>query len=456
MPRRTGIVAAACATVLAAASPGSGQAPGPAPPGAAPGSPFATRVALPNGLVVLVAERPGIPMVSVRVVVEAGAAYDPADRAGLAALTARLLTRGSGARTAPEVDRAIEFVGGSLEAEAGRDAAELTLTVLRKDLELGLDLLADALLRPAFPDAELDRQREETRARIRRLEEDPAMVAAQALRRLAFPAHPYGRPVEGTEASLAAIGRDDVVAFHRTHYRPDRTVVAVAGDVTAADVRAALASRLGGWASPAPPPAVPGRAAVATPSRAEAIQRDLAQATIMLGQATVGRDHPDYYPLVVAAQLLGGGATSRLYTHVREERGLAYSVYALYAPARYGGYFRVELQCETARVREALALVRDELVRLRRERVDDGEVARARAFLVGSFPLRMSTAAEVTDLLAAIERFDLGLDYPARYRRAIGAVTADDVARAVRAHWDPDAMSLVVVGNVQDAGIGRP
>jgi zinc protease len=424
---------------------------------AASGAPAGwTRAALSNGVVVLVAERPGVPIVIVRVAVDAGAVLDPPDREGVANLTALLLTRGSAARSAQEADRAIEFVGGSLEGEGGRDAGELALSVLRKDLPLGLDLLADALRRPAFPDAEFERKRDEVRASVRRSEEDPGAVAARALRRLVFPGHPYGRPVAGTDASLAAITRGDVVAFHQATYRPERTIVAVAGDVDAAVVRAELDTRLGGWSVAGAGPAAPGPAGLGLPSRTETVQRTLTQATIMLGQATVTRGHPDFYPLLVASQVLGGGSSSRLYTRVREERGLAYSVYAQYAAGRRAGLFLVELQCENARVREALAVVREELVRLRRERVSEEEVARARSYLVGSFPLGMDTAADVSDLLIAIERFDLGLDYPAQFRRAVSAVTADDVLRAVRAHWDADGMSLVVVGNLREAGIGSP
>jgi zinc protease len=453
-PRGTLLAAA----LLALAAPARAQTPAP-PAGAAPageGPVLGTRVTLPNGVVVLVAERPGVPIVAVRAAVDAGAALDPADRAGLANLTAQLLTRGTASRTALEIDRAIEFVGGSLEGVGGRDDSALALAVLRKDLDLGLDLLADALQNPSFPEAELERERADVLASLRRSEEDPETVAARALRRLAFPGHPYGWPVAGTEATVQAIARDDVVAFHRAAYRPDRTIVAVAGDVSAAEVQASVAARLGGWAPAGPALARPDRAAVPAPPRSETIDRDLTQATILLGQATVTRGHPDYYPLVVAAQILGGGSASRLYTRVREERGLAYSVYAQYAPARLGGYFVVELQCEAPRVREALALVREELVRFRRERPEPEELARAKQYLVGSLPLRMSTAAELADLLATVERYGLGLDYPGRYRQAVSAVTADDVARAVRAHWDPDGMSLALVGNLREAGIGRP
>jgi zinc protease len=415
-----------------------------------------TRFALPDGVTVLVAERPGIPIVIVRASVEAGATLDPPDKAGVANLTALLLTRGSANRTAFEADRAIEFVGGSLEGEGGRDSSDLTLSVLRKDLDLGLDLLADALVRPVFPNDEFERKRDEVRASIRRSEEDPGTVAARVLRQLVFPGHPYGRPVMGTESSLGAITRGDLAAFHRAAYRPERTIVAVAGDVTASEVRAALGARLGGWTVAVPAVAAPGPASLWVPSRTETVNRALTQATIMLGQATVTRPHPDFYPLLVASQILGGGSSSRLYTRVREERGLAYSVFAQYGPSRLAGYFLVELQCENTRVREALTLVREELIRLRRERVSEEELARARSYLVGSFPLRMDTAADVADLLVAIERFDLGLDYAARFRRAVSAVTADDVLRAVRTHWDADGMSLVVVGNLREAGIGSP
>ena len=225
-----------------------------------------TRFTLVNGIVVLVAERPGIPIVIARASVEAGAVLDPPGKGGVANLTALLLTRGSAARPALEIDRAIEFVGGSLEGEGGRDSSEVVLSVLRKDLGLGLDLLADSVLRPVFPAAEFERRRDEVQASVRRSEEDPGTVAARLLRRLVFAEHPYGRPVTGTEASLHAITRDDVVAFHRTAYRPERTIVVVAGDVTAAAVRTELEARLGAWSVATPAPAAPGPAAIGLPS----------------------------------------------------------------------------------------------------------------------------------------------------------------------------------------------
>jgi zinc protease len=426
---------------------------------AAPGSaarPLAERFTLGNGIVVLVAERPALPIVVARVAVGAGAVLDPPDKPGLANLTALLVPRGTRTRSGPEIDRAIEFVGGTLEAEGGRDWVELSLAVLRRDLTLGLDLLADVLLQPTFPAEEFERKREEVQATVRRSEDDPESVAGRLFRRLAFAGHPYGQPIAGTEASVGRLTREDVAAFHAAAYRPQDTVIAVVGDVRASEIRQALATRLEAWRGAATAPGRPGAVALGTPSRTEMVQRDLTQATVNLGQATVTHQHPDHYPLVVASQILGGGSSSRLYARVREERGLVYSVYAQYVSQRAGGMLLVGFQSENPRVREVLALVREELLRVRRERVSGEELGRAKAYLVGSFPLRMDTNAELATLLVSVELLGLGLDYPARYRQAIEAVSAEDVQRAVTAHWSPDLMSLAIVANLREAGLAAP
>jgi zinc protease len=453
-PRRAVRVRAAWAALALGAIVAAGHV-GAQTPGTPDSPSLGTRLVLPNGVSVLVVERPVLPIVTVRVAVAAGAVLDPPGKTGLANLTALLLVRGTARRTGPEIDRAIEFVGGSLEADGGRDGATLTLSVLRKDLELGWDLLAESLLAPAFPAEEFERQRAEVSASVRRADEDPGSVAGRVLRRLLFPGHPYGLPVPGTEASLAGLSREDVVAFHAAAYRPETTVVAAVGAVTPAEAQAALTARLGRWSAGQPAPGPPGAAPLGAPPGVETVQRDLTQATVLVGRAGVPRDHPDHYPLVVASHVLGGGSSSRLYQRVREERGLAYSIAADHAPGRHGGMFLVEFQSENVRVREGLALVRHEIERIRRERVPADELRRAKAFLVGSFPLRMSGNGAIAALLTAIEQHRLGLDYPARFRRGIDQVTPDDVLRVARAHWDPDAMSLVVVGDLREAGLAN-
>lgn len=410
--------------------------------------PLAHRERLPNGIVLLVAERPAVPIVAVRVLHRAGAVFDPQDRAGLANLTGALLTRGAGGRSAQEIDAAIEFVGGFLEAGTGRDGLTVSLGVLRRDLGLGLDLLRDVVLAPSFPEAEVRRKVAQIRAGLERAEEDPETVASRTLARLVFGAHPYGRPVPGTRESVARLTRDDVVAFHRAHVRPDTTIIAVVGAVTVDQARREILARFGGWpAPPTPPPTPPGAPAMVAPA-VETITRELAQATIMLGRQAVNQSHPDYYPLTVASYVLGGGSTSRLYARVREQAGLAYAVFSWVAPGVYGASVALSAQTRTAEAARVVEILREELARLGREPVTAPELDLAIAYLTGSFALRLDTSGKVADFLVAVEQLGLGLDYPERYRERIAAVTAADVRRVAATYLAPATFNRVVVGGV--------
>ncbi len=415
-------------------------------PPPAQAAPLAHREVLPNGLVLLVTERPAVPVVAVRVFHRAGAAFDPPGQPGLANLTAELLTRGAGRRSAAEIDAAIEFVGGRLEADAGRDGLTVSLSVLRRDLGLGLDLLRDVVLAPTFPEPEWKRKVAEIQAAIQRAEEEPGFVGARALSRLVFDGHPYGAPVEGTRESVGRLTRDDVVRFYRQHVRPDTTIVAVVGAVTLDDARREIAARFGAWARPAaPPPPAPGPPP-ATPPRSETVPRELTQATVLLGRQAVNQRHPDWFPLTVASYVLGGGSASRLYTRVREQGGLAYAVSSHLAPGDYGASVVVSAQTRTAEARKVVDILRDELARLGREPLPERELALARSYLIGSFPFRLDTSGKTADFLVAVEALGLGLDYADRYRQGIAAVTAADVQRVAATYFPPATFSQVVVG----------
>jgi zinc protease len=422
--------------------------------------PLASRNVLPNGAVLLVAERPAIPIAVVRVYLRAGSVYDPADAGGLANLTADLLTRGTAKRSGPQLDSAIEFVGGSLEGGAGRDGATVGLSVLRKDLALGLALLAEVLLEPAFPEVELKRRSEEIAAGIERSEQDPETVAAREMARLLYPGHPYSRPVSGTVESVRRLTREQVVAFHREYYRPDTAVISVVGDVTRDEIERDLAARLGSWSAPgarrpdiSPAPSAP-------PVEAVRIERALTQATVSLARPGVREDHPDYFPLVVANYILGGGSASRLYMKVREERGLAYSVYSGLGPGRYGASYFVELQTRLEAVDEAVRLVKEEMARMAREAVTPRELDHAKSHLIGSYPLRTDTSGKMAGLLVTVEENRLGLDWPDRFKAGISRVTAADVARVAAIYMNASTFSSVRVGKYepeiprQDCGRG--
>lgn len=408
--------------------------------------PVAHREMLPNGIVLLVSERPAVPIVIVRAYTRAGAVLDPAGKEGLANLTGAVLTRGTAKRTGPQLDSAIEFVGGSLEAGAGRDGMSASVAILKKDVGLGLDLLQEVVLTPAFPDSEVKRKVSEIQAEIKRSEESPDTVASRALTKIVYPGHPYGRPAEGTIESVARLTRDDVVQFHRNFVRPDTTIIAVVGAITVAEARREVLKRFGAWAAPsAPPPSVP----LVTPPpapREERVERELTQATLIFGRQAVQRRAPDYFPLAVAAYILGGGSTGRLYGRVREEGGLAYSVGSYLGQGRYGASAIVSAQTRTAEVKRVVDLVREELARMGREPVSDRELDLAKAYLVGSFPLRLDTSGKVADFLVDVEDHGLGLDYAERYIERIRQVTAADVQRVAATYFRPETFSLVIVG----------
>ena len=409
-------------------------------------APLAHREVLPNGMVLLVAERPAIPIVVVRLYLRAGSVYDPADAGGLANLTADMLTRGTARRTGPELDQAIEFVGGSLEGDAGRDGATVSLSVLKKDLRMGLDLLAEVLLTPAFPEAELKRRSEEIAAAIQRSEQDPGTVAARAMALLLYPGHPYSRPVAGTVESVKRMTRDQVVGFHRDNYRPDAAIIAVVGDVTRDEARRELLASLGAWGVAAPPRSVIAQAPPSPSVESRVIHRDLTQATVSLARPGIKQDHPDYFSLAVANYVLGGGSASRLYTKVREERGLVYSVYSSLGPGRSGASYFVGLQTRLDAVDEAVRLVKEEMARMGRETVTPRELDLAKSYLIGSYPLRTDTSGKMAGLLVMVEDNQLGLDWPDRFKAGISRVTAADVRRVAGVYMDPVTFSSVVVG----------
>jgi len=435
---RAGALALACLVAL-----------GSCPPRGVAAAPLAHREVLPNGIVLLVAERPAVPIVVVRVLMRAGAVRDPADRAGLANLTGAVLTRGTAKRTGPELDSAIEFVGGSVEAGAGRDTLTVSMATQKKDMALGLDLVSEVVLTPTFPEAEVTRKVAEIQAAIKRSEEDPGTVASRALAKLVFQGHPYGQPVEGTRESVGKLTRDDVIKFYREYARPDTTIIAVVGAVTVDEARREIMARFGSWSRPSEQlPTVP-MATASGAGREETIKRELTQTTIMFGRQAIAQTDPDYFPLAVASYVLGGGSASRLYTKVREESGLAYSVYSWVSPWRHGASFAVSAQTRTAEAPKVIAMIRDELARMGREPVAERELGLAKQYLVGSFPLRLDTSGKVADFLVGVEDRGLGLDYGERYKERISKVTAADVQRVAAKYFVPAGFDLVVVGETK-------
>ena len=411
------------------------------------------RLVLPNGLVVLVAEQRAVPIVAISLLVRTGSLCDPPAKPGLANLTAQLLSQGTTTRTGPQLSEAIDFIGGSLDVDAELETTAITMTLLSKDLDLGLELLGDLLIHPTFHPPDVERKIQEVIADLKRDQEDPATVSAQVFMHGLYGAQALGTPVEGTEASLPTITREDVVRFHATYYRPNQVILAVAGDVGVADLQQRLQARFGAW-QPGGAPAIPAALAPAVPKRTvRVIPREVTQANITLGTVGIRRDNPDYYAVQVMNYLLGGGFSSYLIATIRDEKGWAYDVSSAFSTRKYGGEFTIALQTKNEVADQAIASAVAQMRRIRDTPVDAQALNDAKAYLTGSFPLGLDTTKKIAGRLAAIEYFGLGLDYVDRYPGLITAVTAADVQRVARKYLDPDTYVLAAVANLAVAKI---
>ena len=410
------------------------------------------RTELDNGVVLLTSEQRALPMISIELLIDAGARYDGGGQEGLANLAARLLTYGNKRRSALQISDTLDFIGASLSTGCSENLASVSMTILKKDLSTGLALLADVLTQSTFPQEEIERQKQSIVASLKAREEEPGDIAERRFAAALFPNSPYGRPVEGMESSVRAISQKGLREFYERYYRPNRTIMAVVGDVTAEEITEALNQAFSSWKKGEPG----GKALV--PSATDAprlirVNKELTQANIIMGHEGVTRGNPDYYAIQVMNNILGGGGfSSRVVDSIRNERGLAYSVYTYFNADKSHGTFQFVMQTKNDSAREAMRIAREEIERIRRELVSEQELNDAKDYLTGSFPLRLDTNRKVANFLAQVEFFQLGLDYPDRYGDFIGKVTREDVLRVAKRYLQPEKLITVVVGNQNKIG----
>ena len=414
------------------------------------------RSALENGLVLLTSEQRALPIVTFNLLIDAGSRYDPAEREGLANLAARLLTHGTRGRTALQISEALDFIGARLSTGASGEVATVSLTLLKKDLDIGLQLLAEVLTAATFPPEEIERQRQSVMASIKAREEEPGDIAQKKFMEALFPQSPYGRPVEGTEDSVTRIDRKGLLEFYERYYRPNRAILAVVGDVSHQEIVERLSKAFQSWdkggAGGAPPPLSP-----SGPPSLIRVNKDLTQANIIIGHEGVARGHPDYYAIQVMNYILGGGGfSSRLMDSVRNERGLAYSVYSLLAAEKHAGSFQVVMQTKNESAGEAIRIAMEEIRKIREREVSDEELQAAKDYLIGSFPLRLDTNRKVAGFLAQVEFFGLGLDYPERYAELILGIGREEILRVARRYLQPEKLIVVVVADQNKAALKAP
>ena len=390
-----------------------------------------SRRVLSNGMTVIVREDPGVGVVAASLQVRAGSKYETEATAGITNFMQRVLMRGTQKRSALALAEAAEEIGGSLDASGDVESTEIRGAAIARQWEPLLGLMAEVALEPTFPTEEVERERRLLLGQLQTRADTPQPRAFDAALRDVYGPHPYAWPPLGRRASVATVTRDALVTHHRTIYRPDRMVLAVSGNVPRAGVMAAtdrLFRRLpAGAGAPAVSDAAP------TPrSELRVMEADVKQAQVFVGFLAPPVDNPDYAAVSVLATVLGGGMSSRLFVELRDRRGLAYSVGVVSTSRTGPALLAPYLGTAPPSADAALAGMLGEVDRLRAQPVEERELARAKAYLLGNLAMDRRTSARLAWYLAFYELIGAGWDWPERHSRAVESVTAADVARVAQ------------------------
>lgn len=408
------------------------------------------RAVLPNGLTLITMPRSDVPLVGFAAIVRGGAAADPEGGAGVASLTAGLLEKGAGARSAFEFADTVEGAGGSFSASAGAEAIFVSGTFLARSSDLMIGLLADALLRPRFEQDEFVRLRDRQIELIRaEKDRDPSQLLRVYGRALLFAGHPYGSPEAGSERSLAALGRDDVLAYYAANFGADRVTLVVTGDIETQRIRAAVERAFAGWgpaAGPTPPLPEPARA-----SGRRVLLVDLpgaAQTYFWLANVGVPRAHPGRAALDVVNTVYGGRFTSILNTELRVKSGLSYGAASGFTRGTVAGEFAIRSFSATENTGAAIDLALETLAALKRDGIPDELLASGRSYILGQYPLQLETSQHWAAALAELELYRLGPEHIESYGPAVAAVGPADARRVIDAVLPaPEDLVLVLIGD---------
>jgi zinc protease len=399
----------------------------------------------PEGVEVWLSEEHTIPMIAVSISLPAGSAYDPADLPGVASMMSSLLNEGAGDLDDNAFKEALETYAIRLGFSTGSDYMGVTLSTLTENADEAFRLLALALQQPRFDAGPIERVRAQTLAGLRQDEEDPSTISAKAWAQAYFGDHPYAHDASGTFESVAEIGAEDIRAFAMNHLVRGGAKVAVAGDITPGQLGIYLEQVFGplplGNVAPVAAPAAPG-----TPGT-EIIEMEIPQPAVIFGLEGPMRSDPDFIPTYVANYILGGGGfSSRLMDEVRENRGLTYGISTGLQDLRSASLIRGSVQSERTRVTTALEVTKAEMARFANEGVTETELADAKTYLTGSFPLGLDSNSKIAGALNGFQRAGLGPEYVAERNGLIEAVTLEKVNEVARRFYNPDALVIVIAG----------
>jgi zinc protease len=401
-----------------------------------------------QGARVYFVEARNLPMLDVSVDFPAGYAYDTREKSGVAAMTQNMLSLGAGGLSENEIARRMADAGAQFGGRIDSDRAGVALRTLSNPEERrqALDILARLLQHPEFPAAVLDREKKRLIDAIKEADTKPETLLSRGFNELAYGSHPYGLRGSGEAATVARIGRDDLVEFYRRYYTADQAVVAIIGDVARAEAEAIAEQLTGELPRSTAPPTIPPVPSL-THAETRVIPHPASQSHLLMGMPGIKRGDPDYFPLFVGNYILGGGGfASRITEEVRSKRGLAYSAYSYFAPMQERGPFIIGLQTRRDQAGEALAVVRATLKDFLANGPTEDELKRAKQNLVGGFPLRIDSNRKILDYLSVIGFYHLPLTYLEDFVPNVEKVTIPDIRAAFARRVDPAHMVTVVVG----------
>jgi zinc protease len=451
------ILSLAAGAALLGAAPAAAQPDFPTTPPRPTGAPRVdlpepTRMRLPNGLTVMYVRQAELPVVSAVLVTRgAGSSDEPADAPGLASFTASMLDEGAAGMDALQLADALDLLGASLSTGSAADAAQANLYVLRQNFPAALRLMANVVVRPDFPEREVNRLRDERLTALARAKDEATTIANNAFASLVYGAqHPYGR--YANTASTRGLNRGRVQAFHASRYRPESSTLILVGDVDPAAMQPMVAEAFGAWrgqgaagtiGEPPAPPSI-GSTVVYLIDKPGA-----AQSEIRIGHPGVPRSSPDYFPLLVMNTMLGGTFTSRLNTNLRETHGWSYGARSTFQMLRGAGPFTAQAGVQTNATDSALVEFFKEINRIRTEAVTPQELDKIKNFVALRLPDQLETTQDISFQLANLETYGLDASFYDDYVQRIMAVTADDLRRVANQYVRPDRSVVVVVGDRQ-------
>ena len=406
-----------------------------------------------NGLRVLLVENPAIPAIAINATVLTGARHEPEEKAGLAIMASNLLDEGTKTRSSFQIAEAIEATGGHLETDASFERVVAAATVLKQDVDLGLELVADLLINPIFPEDYVAKEKSRTLAEIASAKDRPQVVAGWAFNELVYGNHPLHRPAQGYPETIERITRDDLLGFHEQFFSPTNTLLSIVGDFRTSEILSLVERRFGRWTARKVSLAAIVKPVRQKERREKFISMAAQQANIYLGHLGIERTNPDFYALQVLDTILGGGAgfTARIPQRLRDELGLAYTTFASITmtagidPGRFIAYIGTSPE----NTRLAVEGLLNEVRRIVADPVSQGELQDAKDFLTGSFVFAFESSAQIARFLIQATVYNLGFDYGERYPGLIKDISADDIGRVAGKYLDSENYTLTVSGPME-------